>query len=124
MNYFCKRKLILGICLIVLLIPSLTPSVTAESLSSEQTYLYRATFVRAAPGKLLDLIDLFKNRMSVYETSGDKRPFWWRHTQGDQWDLMMLYPMDSYTDVKSHIILIHNSQIKLPYFSHSVNEVR
>ena len=26
--------------------------------------------------------------------------------------------------VKSHIILIHNSQIKLPYFSHSVNEVR
>jgi hypothetical protein len=31
--------------------------------------------------------------MSVYEKSGDKRPFWWRHTQGDQWDLMMIYPM-------------------------------
>jgi hypothetical protein len=29
----------------------------------------------------------------VYEKSGDKRPFWWRHTQGDQWDLMMIYPM-------------------------------
>jgi len=26
--------------------------------------------------------------------------------------------------VKFHIILTHNSQIKLPYFSHSVNEVR
>ncbi len=25
--------------------------------------------------------------------------------------------------VKFHIILTHNSQIKLPYFSHSVNEV-
>ena len=26
--------------------------------------------------------------------------------------------------VKFHIILTHNSHIKLPYFSHSVNEVR
>jgi len=91
----------LGLCLMVLILPSLIPSATSESLSSEQTYLYRATFVRAAPGKLLELIDLFKNRMSVYETSGDKRPFWWRHTQGDQWDLMMLYPMDSYTEYYS-----------------------
>lgn len=91
----------LGLCLMVLILPSLIPSATSESLSSEQIYLYRATFVRAAPGKLLDLIDLFKNRMAVYETSGDKRPFWWRHTQGDQWDLMMLFPMESYTEYYS-----------------------
>ncbi len=101
MKYFYTRKLMLGLFLMVLILPSLIPSATSESLSSEQTYLYRATFVRAAPGKLLDLIDLFKNRMLVYETSGDKRPFWWRHTQGDQWDLMMLYPMDSYSEYYS-----------------------
>jgi hypothetical protein len=35
---------------------------------------------------------------SFYDASGDERPFWWRHTQGDQWDLMLLFPMGSYTD--------------------------
>jgi len=39
--------------------------------------------------------------MALYDASGDKRPFWWRHTQGDQWDLMMLYPMESYTEYYS-----------------------
>ena len=77
--------------------PSPAQAAAAEPLSSEQTYLYRATFVRAAPGKLLELIDLFKDMMPIYDSLGDNRPFWWRHTQGDQWDLMMLYPMGSYS---------------------------
>jgi hypothetical protein len=101
MKYFCTRKIMLGIFLMILILPSLSLSAKEETLSSEQTYLYKATFIRAAPGKLLDLIDLFKNRMTVYDASGDNRPFWWRHTQGDQWDLMMLYPMDSYTEYYS-----------------------
>ena len=69
--------------------------------SSEPTYLYKTTFVRAAPGKLLDLIALYKDRMAVADTSGDERPLWWRHTQGDQWDLMLLFPMGSYTEYYS-----------------------
>ncbi len=69
--------------------------------SSEPTYLYKTTFVRAAPGKLLDLIALYKSRMAVDDASGDERPLWWRHTQGDQWDLMLLVPMGSYTDYYS-----------------------
>jgi len=88
-------------CLVVWLFPSVSPSAAKEPLLSEQTYLYRTTFIRAAPGKLLDLIDLFKDQMQVYDASGDKRPFWWRHTQGDQWDLMMIYPMESYTEYYS-----------------------
>ena len=67
-----------------------------EPVSSAPTYLYKTTFVRAAPGKLLDLIALYKDRMAVEEAAGDERPFWWRHTQGDQWDLMLLFPMGSY----------------------------
>ncbi|MCX6562052.1 MAG: hypothetical protein NTU60_00450 [Candidatus Aminicenantes bacterium] len=69
--------------------------------SSEPTYLYKTTFVRAAPGKLLDLIALYKSRMAVDDASGDERPLWWRHTQGDQWDLMLLVPMGSYTEYYS-----------------------
>ncbi len=60
-------------------------------------YLYRTLMVRAAPGALLELIDLYKERMPVYEAGGE-RPFWMRHTQGDQWDLLLLFPMGSFAD--------------------------
>ncbi|MFC2160418.1 hypothetical protein ACFLRX_02065 [Acidobacteriota bacterium] len=93
----------LGFCFLILGLPSIIRPAVPESLSSEQTYLYRATFIRAAPGKLLELIDLFKDQMAIYDTSGDKRPFWWRHTQGDQWDLMLLFPMESYTEFYSQV---------------------
>jgi hypothetical protein len=69
-----------------------------ETAPPKPVYLYKTTFVRAAPGKLLDLIALWKDRFGVIEAGGDARPFWWRHTQGDQWDLMMLTPMGSYAD--------------------------
>lgn len=74
---------------------------TEASASAEPGYLYKTTFVRAAPGKLLDLIALCKSRMEVYDASGDARPFWWRHSEGDQWDLMFLAPMGSYTEYYS-----------------------
>lgn len=59
-------------------------------------YLYNAKFVQAAPGKLLALIDHYKSRMSGYSTAGDEPPMWIRHSQGDKWDLMLLFPMGSY----------------------------
>jgi hypothetical protein len=67
------------------------------STNAEAGYLYKAMFVRAAPGKLLDLIALYKERMPVYDASGDERPFWMRHSQGDQWDLMFVFPMESFS---------------------------
>lgn len=72
-----------------------------ETPATKPVYLYKTTFLRAAPGKLPDLIALYKDRMAVIEASGDARPFWWRHTQGDQWDLMLLTPMESYADYYS-----------------------
>ena len=62
---------------------------------------YKTTFLRAAPGKLIDLIDVLKARMAVYDAAGDERPLWWRHTQGDHWDLMLLFPMGSYAEYYS-----------------------
>ena len=106
MRYHLISKFTLLLCLVVWVFPSVFPSAAKEP----QTYLYRATFIRAAPGKLLDLIDLFKDRMSVYDSSGDIRPFWWRHTQGDQWDLMMLYPMGSYGEFYSKERIEHRTQ--------------
>ncbi len=73
----------------------------SEPGSPELTTLYKTTFVRAAPGKLLDLIALYKEGMGVAEASGDERPLWWRHTNGDQWDLMIFTPMGSYAEYYS-----------------------
>jgi hypothetical protein len=69
--------------------------------SGSPFFLYKTTFIRAAPGRLIELIDLLKARMPAYDAAGDERPLWWRHTQGDQWDLMLLLPMGSYTEYYS-----------------------
>ena len=68
---------------------SLTPT------QSNEGYLYRTLTVRAAPGDLLEVIDLYLARMPVYDAAGDERPFIMRHSQGDQWDLFLLFPMGS-----------------------------
>ena len=85
-----------GFALSVFAAGRLSPAEGAAA--AKPVYLYKTTFVRAAPGRLLDLIELYKGRMAVIEAGGDVRPFWWRHTQGDQWDLMLLTPMGSYTE--------------------------
>ena len=59
-------------------------------------YLYRATLVQAAPGRLLELIDLYKS-LRASPPQGDEPSFWMRHSQGDRWDLLLLFPMGSYS---------------------------
>ena len=68
----------------------------ASAQTDELPYLYKVTTVRAAPSELLDLINLYKEQMEFYVANGDHAPFWMRHSQGDQWDIMLLFPMDSY----------------------------
>ncbi|MFQ5738524.1 MAG: hypothetical protein ACE5JX_05890 [Acidobacteriota bacterium] len=60
--------------------------------------LYKTMLVRAAPGQLLALIQLYEQHMNFYDQAGDARPFWMRHSQGDQWDLLFLFPMGSFAD--------------------------
>ena len=66
--------------------------------AAEPTYLYNARFVQAAPGKLLELIDLYKKQASTHAVAGDEAPLIIRHTQGDKWDLMLLLPVGSYAE--------------------------
>ncbi len=69
---------------------------SASAQNAEQSYLYKVTTVRAAPGELLTLIDLYREQMESIAARGDLAPFWMRHSQGDQWDLLLLFPMESY----------------------------
>ena len=65
------------------------------------TELYRFVLIQAAPGKLLNLIDLYKGRLPVIAAGGDEAPFIVRHSQGDRWDLLVIYPSGSFTSYYS-----------------------
>ncbi len=67
----------------------------------EGTYLYRFRLVQAAPGKLLDLVDLLKRHAEVVAAGGDEMPFIVRHSQGDHWDLAVVEPRGSDADYYS-----------------------
>jgi hypothetical protein len=78
---------------LLLLVCCATPAAATDN-----TYLYKVTLVQAAPGKLLELIDLYKARAAAMQPAGDEAPLWMRHNQGDHWDLMILFPLGSYAD--------------------------
>lgn len=70
--------------------------VFADSL--EGNYLYRVTTVRAALGELEQLLNWYQalKQSDYYQSAGLTAPFVIRHSQGDQWDLMIVSPMDSW----------------------------
>lgn len=96
-----KKTLTFLIFLALPALLSIASLATEAPPSLDLPYLYKTTFVRAAPGKLLELVALYKSRMAAYDAAGDERPLWWRHTQGDQWDLMLLFPVGSYSEYYS-----------------------
>jgi hypothetical protein len=51
--------------------------------------------IQAAPGKLLEVVDLYKAGWPGTRDSGDEPPLAMRHSQGDRWDLLLLFPMGS-----------------------------
>jgi len=69
----------------------------------EGKYLYKVTTIRAATGALADLLD-WEAKLSAskyYDETGQERPILMRHSQGDQWDLLVIVPMHSWTDYHS-----------------------
>ncbi len=60
--------------------------------------LYRATLLQAAPGRLLDVIALVKSGWPAVREAGDEPPIAMRHSQGDRWDLLLLFPMGSWAE--------------------------
>lgn len=85
-----------AICLVLALGLAAPPAAPAPAES-----LYRASLVQAAPGKLLELIELYKSLRAAAPDSADEAPFWMRHSQGDRWDLLLLFPVGSYADYYS-----------------------
>jgi len=86
------RNALAGMVLLLCAIPGFAAS---------GNYLYRAQMVQAAPGKMLELIGLYQKQAAVLSSAGDLPPFMMRHSQGDHWDLMLIYPMGSYGEYYS-----------------------
>lgn len=59
--------------------------------------LYKFVTIQAAPGKLPDLLAAYRDRAPVLAANGDQPPIVVRHSQGDRWDLLVIYPMGSFT---------------------------
>ncbi len=87
-----------NILLSLLLVLSLISSAAAEE--REGDYLYGVTTLRAAPGELAALLDWIAEWKATdfHESSGSPEPFVMRHSQGDQWDLMVITPFGSWAE--------------------------
>src|SRR5215510_3226226 len=80
---------------------ALVLNLAAAPQTPASTELYRFVLIQAAPGRLLDLIDLYKKRIPVITAGGDEAPFIVRHSQGDRWDLCVIYPSGSFSSYYS-----------------------
>jgi hypothetical protein len=67
----------------------------AEAQSLRGDVLYRSTLLRAAPGRLLDLVAALKAKGVG---AANSRGLLLRHAQGDHWDLMVLQQVASYAE--------------------------
>lgn len=61
-------------------------------------YLYRVETIRAAPGKLEALLNWAAGARAPghFEAAGSPFPFILRHSRGDQLDLLVILPMQSW----------------------------
>ncbi|PHS28616.1 MAG: hypothetical protein COA84_00010 [Robiginitomaculum sp.] len=85
--------------LILTVLFSLT-AVFARAAEPPRDTLWMATTLRAAPGELKNLIEDLKvlEKQGFYSHGDRIAPLIMRHSQGDQWDLMLLEPIGSYSE--------------------------
>ena len=86
-------------------------------------YLYRVTLAQAAPGKLTEAIDLYRQEAAATSAAGDEAPLWMRHSQGDIWDLMILQPMGSYAQFFSAERMAARSRAEQPFASRLKDDI-
>jgi len=83
---------------IVILAAAILFPASASAQELEGDYLYKVSTVRAAPGSLSQLLDwiVLLEESEYFKDAGENPPFVMRHSQGDQWDLMIITPMKSW----------------------------
>ena len=87
-----------SVIVILLCLPTL-----AKADNLEGDYLYKVTTIRAATGALQSLLEWEAQfgASGYYDDAQQERPLLMRHSQGDQWDLLVIVPMKSWGDYHS-----------------------
>ena len=80
-----------------LLLALLPAAASAQVEVPPRPELYKFVMIQAAPGKLPDLLAAYRDRAPVMAVNGDEPPIVVRHSQGDRWDLLVIYPIGSFT---------------------------
>jgi hypothetical protein len=68
-----------------------TPAAQAPAQASSGAELYHVHFVKAAPGKLVEMIDAYVN--APQDPQSPAPPVILRHREGDDWNLLVLRPL-------------------------------
>ena len=89
--------MIIRLLAILVLSTTVSSNIVAQELAGD--YLYKVSTVRAATGELSGLLDWIKaiKNSDYHEKAGLPFPLVMRHSQGDQWDLMIITPMQSFS---------------------------
>jgi len=88
------RPLVLVLCAVLSVVCADGRALNAqEHWGDPGAYVYRVETLQAAPGRMFDLMDLYRSYFDALEAVGEERPMWMRHSQGDQWDIMIVYPI-------------------------------
>jgi len=74
-------------------------SLPLQAQELEGDYLYKVSTVRAAPGQFSSLLDWMEELAAsdYFDQAGEQAPLVMRHSQGDQWDLMLITPMQDWS---------------------------
>jgi len=71
----------------------------ANAQQREGDYLYKVSTLRAAPGELESLLNWIAalKASDYFEDAREQAPLVMRHSQGDQWDLMLISPLENWS---------------------------
>lgn len=79
-----------ALAFVLLAVPA---AAAAQPVSTSRPDLYKFVTIQAAPGELPELLAVYRQRLPVLASNGDELPILVRHSQGDRWDLLVIYPM-------------------------------
>jgi hypothetical protein len=96
-----------GLCLVAAVLLSVTisfaqqqqPQATSQAPALE---LYHIHVVKAAPGKMLQLIDAYKNGPAPEANEPQVTPIILRHREGGEWDLIVITPLGKQTTISAN----------------------
>ena len=105
-----NRRRVVAVLLLIMCGALAAPS-AAQPQANDDRQLYRTLFLRAAPGELATVLEMLEERWPTWEAANAVGPFRMRHSQGDHWDLMLLFHVgDGFEDYFSEATSMRTMQ--------------